>query len=441
MKNHFFYIIFCFACFSIEACKTLHTAPTTDLENVAEIVKPVVEIPSHPLQSETDIDILMKEIGDVRVVVLGESTHGTHEFYQWREAITRRLISEKKFNLVTVEGDWSDASAINHFVNGNVSDSTALRSALNEFDRWPASLWQNRETAAWLQWLNNYNRQADGGGKVGFYGMDLYSFSEWTKDAPVVKDTALQAAIVAVRNGFAAYHHDAMEYHEAVRTQGADLSHLTERLWKLVSSHTNLEPQDAVAFNLRQQAKLTLDGEKYFRTMSRDRVGSWNLRDAFMAATVESLLHFKGKEAKMVIWTHNTHAGDTKYSTMSANGYASLANLLRNRLGRKNIFIMGFGMDHGTVLAANEWNSVEKNITVPAARPGSWEGLLHVSGHENKLVFSKEIEADPQLNRWLEFRSIGATYNGMDSYSQSIIPGRFDAFMFIDSTTPLRPLD
>jgi erythromycin esterase-like protein len=437
------YFILLFACFIFEACKTAYrpsSIPATADAPSNFKKDTVVPIPYHSFSSDNDVDLLINKIGDAKVVMLGESTHGTHEFYQWRAAITKKLIAQKGFTLLTVEGDWVDSYKMDRLINGPRKDSSAFSESLKEYDRWPTSLWDNSETASLMGWLNDHNQDASLQNKVSFYGMDLYSFWEWTKTAEATGDTAIDHTVQDIKNAFAVYGDDAMKYHDAVMQSGANNSALTERLWNAVKIYSANHPHDKNIFLLRQEAVLARDGEKYFRTMSRERVGSWNLRDAHMAETIKNILDFHGNNSKIIIWTHNTHAGDTKYSTMSASGYASLSSILRNKYGKKNVFITGFGTNRGTVAAGVKWDSPITNQSMPAAKRTSWEGMLHAISNENKLVFSNEIENNPSLNRWLEFRSVGATYTGNDSYSQSIIPGRFDAFVFIDSTTALHIL-
>ncbi len=430
-------ILFYFFLFS---CHAVHNSSTT-ISSVA--VQNVTDtIPYHQLQNENDLDVLIKEIGDAKVVLLGESTHGTHEYYAWRTAITKKLIQEKGFDFIAIEGDWTDSYKINQFIKGAKQDSAAVIDALKQYDRWPSSMWSNYEMAPLLQWMNEYNQNKPGTGKIGFYGLDIYSFWEWTQQGTFKQDSAIQHAINEVKDFFAVYNNDAMKYADSLRHLNPDGSIITKHLWDAVQKFTgNKQPKDETGFVLYQQALLTLAGERYFRTLINDRVKAINVRDGHMAETIKRLLSFYGPDSKAVFWVHNGHAGDAHYSDMSSSGYTSVAEILRNQLGRNKIFCVGFGTYKGTVMAGYNWNGpVQKQIVLPA-KAGTWEDLLHKQNPQNKIILSKDILNDATLNKWIGFRSIGAAYDGAAIYGLSIIPQRFDAFIFIDTTTALHPIE
>jgi erythromycin esterase-like protein len=413
------------------ACKTSFHAeknPTTH------------SIPFHPLQTKSDLDVLINQVGDARVVLLGESTHGTHEFYQWRSEITRRLIEEKGFDFIAVEGDWDDSYRVNNFIKGEKQDSAATIELLRQYDRWPSSMWCNYEMIPIVQWLNYYNQSRKNEEKIGFYGLDLYSFWEWTKHPTNISDTALQKAIDHVRKLFSVYNDDALKYASAIRNGGVNLSVATEELWKKVQHYLANQPKNESSFLMEQQALLALHGEKYFRTMVTDKVSSWNIRDGHMSESILRLLKIHGNKSKAIVWVHNGHAGDAHYSQMAVAGYTSVAEILRKQLGREKIFSTGFGTDRGEVTAGMKWNAPLQKLKVQPAIKGSWENILHNLGSSNKIVLSKEIGNDPRLNQWLAFRSIGAAYSDNAVYGTAIVPQRFDAFVFIDSTTATHPI-
>lgn len=427
----------CIICLCLLACNTVRKSHVAAGSNKAGAIQ---KIPYYPLSNEQDLDVLINGIGDARIVLLGESTHGTHEFYQWRAAITKKLIEEKGFDFIAIEGDWVDSYKVNDFINGPEEDSTASIELLRQYDRWPSSMWCNYEMASLVQWLNKYNQHA-AVNKIGFYGLDVYSFWEWTQQNSSERDTALSNAIREVRQNFAPYNNDALKYTSAVRKEKINYSASTERLWKTVQSVKGAEqPNDETKFLLEQQALLALDGERYFRTMVTDRVQSWNIRDGHMAETIKRLLQFRGSNSKAIIWIHNGHAGDAHYSNMGGSGYTSVGEILRKEFGRDKIFSAAFGTNKGSVMAGYNWNAPVQEQPVLPAKGGSWENLLHELNTENKIVLSKEIKNNSALNQWLEFRSIGATYSGGSIYGRSIIPQRFDAFVFIDTTTALHPI-
>src|SRR6266496_3721353 len=397
-------------------------------------------IPCYPLENEKDLDVLLKEIGDARVVLLGESTHGTAEYYQWRAAITKKLIQEKGFDFIAVEGDWTDSYRINQFIKGPKQDSNSAVEVLKQYDRWPQSMWSNYEMASLVKWLNDYNQDKEVNHQVGFYGLDVYSFWEWTGQKLNVEDSSILTATKQLKEKFSSFNNDALKYADAVRKSKIDYHETAEHVWKNIQNFSSRLPDDESKFVLQQQALLTLQGERYFRTMVSNRMQSWNIRDRYMAETIKRLLQFRGRNSKAIIWVHNGHAGDAHYSNMGDLGYTSVGEILRQELGHNKIFSTAFGTNKGTVMAGYSWDALLQKQVVLPAKTGSWENMLHEISAENKLVLSKDIKNNPSLNKWIEFRSIGAAYPGAAVYGRSVIPQRFDAFLFLDTTTALHPI-
>ena len=420
------------------SCHAIHNVNTTSSPYLAK--NPTAAIPYYPLEDDEDLDVLINEIGDARVVLLGESTHGTHEYYTWRSAITKKLIEEKGFDFMAIEGDWDDSYKINQFIQKPGEDSVAAIEVLKQYDRWPSSMWSNYEMVPLLQWLSHYNQNRTQ--KIGFYGLDLYSFWEWTEQGTDVKDTATQNAIRQVRDFFVVYGNDAMAYADSLRHLKHDGRAVVEHLWNEVQKFIGKkQPKDETGFLLYQHAWLTLNGERYFRTLMKDHVQAINLRDGHMAETIKRLLNFYGPHSKAVIWVHNGHAGNAHYSSMSSEGYTSVGEVLKNELGRSKVFSIGFGTYKGSVMAGYTWNAeIQKQAVLPA-KGGSWEYILHELSPQNKIILSKDVANNIALSKWIEFRSIGAAYEGAAIYSLSVIPKRFDAFVFIDSTTALYPIE
>jgi len=398
-------------------------------------------IPYYPLEGEKDLDALIKDIGNARVVLLGESTHGTSEYYQWRAAITKKLIQEKGFDFIAVEGDWVDSYKVNQFIKGPQRDSNSSVELLKQYDRWPESMWGNYEMASLVEWLNDYNQKKEIISKVGFYGLDVYSFWEWTEQKLAVGDSSINKRVTQIRAKFSSFNNDALIYADSVGKSKTDYQVITEQLWNAVQNFLgNKQPADEPKFLLQQQALLTLMGERYFRTMVTNRVQSWNIRDGYMAETIKRLLHFHGDNSKAIIWVHNGHAGDAHYSNMGDSGFISVGEILRKQFGPGKVYSTAFGTNKGSVMAGYSWNSPVQKQVVLSAKGGSWENILHELSSENKIVFSKDLKNNESLNKWIEFRSIGAAYSGGAVYGQSIIPKRFDAFLFIDTTTALHPI-
>jgi len=395
-------------------------------------------IPYYPLEHDDDLDVLVNAIGNAKIVLLGESTHGTHEYYTWRTAITKRLIEGQGFNFIAVEGDWDDSYKINQFIRGPEHPGADVVNVLKQYDRWPSSMWSNYEMIPFLQWLNAYNQSAKK--MIGFYGLDLYSFWEWTRQT-AINDTALDEAIRQVKDFFAPYDNDAIAYADAVRHGKMGGSFEVQHLWNQLQKFIGKKrPKDEASFWLYQHALLALNGELYFRTLTTDHIKAINIRDAYMAETLTRLMNFYGPHAKAVVWVHNGHAGYGNYSSMNESGYVNMAQILKNEF-RGKTFSVGFGTYKGTVMAGYTWGGfIQQQIVLPA-KGGSWEYLLHELSPENKIILSKDCQHNVTLNKWIEFRSIGAAYEGAAIYSRSIIPKRFDAFVFIDSTTALHPIE
>ncbi len=405
-------------------------------------------IPNHPLRNEQDLDVLLREIGDAKVVLLGEASHGTAEYYEWRAAITRRLMQEKGFDFVAVEGEWADSYRVNNFIKGPRKDSAAAVTLLEQYNRWPTWMWGNYEIAGLVTWLNGYNQNKPAGEKVGFYGLDVYCLWEsMTELMPYVKNNPeLVKVAKGVHQCFQPFSSDAMQYAEAVASASANCRAETSRLWKEIQRQNPPEgsPRTEAQFVAEQNALVALNGERYYRAAVSSNTESWNIRDHHMAQTLKRLLDFHGPEAKAIVWEHNTHVGDARYTDMASSGEVNVGQLVRKEYGEENVFIVGFGSYQGSVIAASSWGAPMKKMPVPPATQGSWEQILHQLSPANKIIFSKDLRENKVLNRPVGHRAIGVVYNPkiehLGNYVPSVMPKRYDAFLYIDSTRALRPL-
>ncbi|WP_207434872.1 erythromycin esterase family protein [Sabulibacter ruber] len=408
-----------------------------------------LRIPNHPLRSEKDLDVLLQQIGDARIVLLGEASHGTSEYYTWRAAITRRLMQEKGFDFVAVEGEWADSYRVNQFIKGPKRDSTAAVILLEQYNRWPTWMWGNYEVASLVTWLNGYNQNKPAAEKVGFFGLDVYCLWEsMTELMPHVKnDPSLVKAAREVHQCFQPFSADAMQYAEAVARASANCRSETSRLWREIQkkSQGTETPQTEAQFVAEQNALVALNGERYYRAAVSSNTDSWNIRDNHMAQTLKRLLDFHGPTSKAIIWEHNTHVGDARYTDMASTGEVNVGQLVRKEYGEENVFIVGFGSHRGTVIAAGSWGAPLKTIQVPPATPGSWEHILHQLSPTDKIIFSKDLAQNKVLSRPVGHRAIGVVYNPklehLGNYVPSVIPKRYDAFIYLDSTRALRPIE
>jgi erythromycin esterase-like protein len=296
--------------------------------------------------------------------------------------------------------------------------------------------------------MNSYNQTQLQQNKTGFFGLDVYCLWESMAEMkPYLSeaDASVQTAVQKVHNCFQPYSADAYQYAQAVRDASVSCRQETHRLWesvqKLTSSGTSVNERQ---FVLQQNALVALNGENYYRTMVTDNAESWNIRDRHMAQTLDRLLNLHGKGSKAIVWEHNTHVGDAKYTDMSRAGQTNVGELVRKKYGEKEVFIVGFGSYQGTVIASDAWGGAIQKMEVPPAMEGSWEALLHALSPTNKIILSKDMRNDRTLNTWMGHRAIGVVYNPKreqyGNYVPSVVPRRYDAFIFIDQSTALHPL-
>jgi Erythromycin esterase homolog len=405
-------------------------------------------IPYHPLMNEHDLDVLIKEIGNAKIVLLGEASHGTSEYYTWRAAISKRLIQEKGFNFIAVEGDWTDSYKVNRFIKGDKKDSAAAVTVLKEYNRWPTWLWANYETASLITWLNNYNQNIPVQQKVGFYGLDVFNIAEAAADIkPYLQpsDTNAINAVNKFRECFKPFADDEQKYVKSVTAMSGNCSVQSNTLLQAIkrsASSKDLDPEDA--FVMLQNAQVVYDGELYLRTSKNNYVNGWNLRDNHMVETIARLLNLYGTHAKAIIWAHNNHVGNARYATMHWTGKTNTGQLLKNKYGDEKVFSVGFGTYTGSVIAAEKWGTPYKKMQLASADDSSWEQKMHQLNSDNKIILSKDIRNYPNMLRWISQIAVGVIYHPLQkagTYSLSVVPNRYDAYIFIDHTNALHPIE
>lgn len=392
---------------------------------------------------ESDLDPLLESIGDnVNCVMLGEASHGTSEFYTWRAEITKRLVAEKGFSFMAVEGDWPDSYSVNRFIKGVANESSAY-DVLRAFSRWPIWMWANREIVDLAEWLKSYNRKATD--KVGFYGLDVYSL--WESLEAVMRylrknyPGSVKAAIQAYKC-FEPYGEDVEQYARATafipESCKEEVHNMLVELRK-----TGYYKQDGkeAYFNAEQNAIVAENAELYYRTMMRGGAESWNVRDRHMMDTLARLMKFHGSGAKSVVWAHNTHIGDARATDMKRFGMVNLGQLAREQAGQNSVVLVGFGTYRGSVIAAKEWSERMEVMPVPPAIDGSWDSFFHLTGG-SRLLTTLDDPDIPAVAKGQ--RAIGVVYNPYyekyGNYAETILPARYDAFLFIDDTHALHPL-
>jgi erythromycin esterase-like protein len=407
-----------------------------------------------PLTSAvSDLDPLLESIGQARFVLLGEATHGTHEFYALRAALTRRLISEHGFTAVAVEADWPDALRANAFVHGEGKDTEA-EEALGNFERFPRWMWRNREVAELLDWMRAHNAARPPEQRAGFYGLDLYSLHASMRAVVDYLEKVDPEAARRARERYGCFEHfgeDPQSYGHATAYGYAETCEdaVVTPLLELQRRPAKAARDEDERFFAEQNARLARDAEAYYRTMYAGRNESWNLRDTHMADTADALAkHLErktGQPARMVVWAHNSHLGDARATQLGDQGELNLGQLLRERHG-KAAYSVGFTTYTGTVIAAKEWDGPGLRRRIRAALPGSYEHLFHETDLPRFLLRMEDLgEAASGLRERRLERAIGVVYaprtERWSHYFLADLPAQFDAILHCDETWALRPLD
>ncbi|HZD60310.1 MAG TPA: erythromycin esterase family protein [Anaerolineae bacterium] len=427
-----------------------HFLPFVTLGIIYYMINDIESI-SFSLETEADLDLLIEEAGGKTAVLIGEATHGTHEFYQWRAQITKRLINEKGFSFVAVEGNWPECYRVNRYVKGDPLVRHA-RDALSVFTRWPTWIWANNEVEEFIEWLAAHNKDIAEEQRVGFYGIDVYSLWESLNVAvQYLERTIPDAAEIAreVYRCFEPYRHTVNSYPWTTESMPESCK---DKVARLLSTLEHLPPIGATGeaeerFNAEQNALIALDAERYYRVMLEGDPESWNLREEHMAHTFFRLLNFytRTAEAKGIIWAHNTHVGDMRATDRGEINEVSIGQLVRDALPVGETYLIGFGTYGGSVIAADDWNTPARKVTMPSAVYESWEGIFHELGQKNRIVLFPADKGGAQL--LLErkgHRAVGVVYDPnaeFANYIQTILSDQYDAFLYIDKTSALRSLN
>lgn len=403
----------------------------------------------------SEYDPLMNLIGNARFVLIGEASHGTHEFYEQRAEITKRLIQEKGFTGVAVEADWPDAYRVNRFVQG-ISDDLTPAEALGDFGRFPTWMWRNTDVMNFVGWLKEYNDSLPKNShKVGFYGLDLYSMYASIDQVLRYLEQVDPEAANRARDRYSCFEHfdqDAQTYGYATSLGIAApcQEEVVNQLRELLQRGAESMPVDSKdigadeLFYAQQNARLIKNAETYYRSMFQGRASTWNIRDRHQAETLDQLVtHFEnqGKPAKFVVWEHNSHLGDARATEMGLSGEVNVGQLMRERYG-DDVVIVGFTTYTGTVTAASHWCGTTEMKQVLSALPNSYEDLFHQTGLSRLLLLLRDNQTlkEAQLER-----AIGVIYKPeterISHYFYARLPEQFDAVIHIDDTRAVQPLD
>jgi protein-L-isoaspartate(D-aspartate) O-methyltransferase len=422
--------------------------PARGQGSIPDLLRETVE-PINSIES-VKLDALLDRIGDARVVLLGEATHGTSEFYEMRARVTRELIVHRGFRAVAVEADWPDAARIDRYVRHLTPTGPRQEPAFSRFPTW---MWRNQEVHEFVEWLRHHNAEAaDPARRVSFHGLDLYSL--YASAAAVVgyleRVDPAAASLARKRYGcLTPWERDPATYGRAAltgqyRTCEGDV---VAALRDLLTRRLDYSQRDGELFlDAAQNARLVANAEQYYRTLYYGSTASWNLRDQHMFETLDSLLAFHGPEARIVVWEHNSHIGDSAATEMAARGEHNVGRLCRAAY-REDTYLVGFGTDHGTVAAASDWDAPVEIMDVRPAHRESYERLCHEAAvpafllplrYPIREAVREELRA-PRLER-----AIGVIYRPESElashYFQASLPGQFDEYVWFDRTAAVVPL-
>jgi erythromycin esterase-like protein len=407
----------------------------------------------HALTANGALDMIAARAARSPVVLIGEASHGTHEFYETRAALTRRLITEHGFRAVALEADWPDTFRVHRYVTGRSDDADATE-ALSDFRRFPAWMWRNEVVRDFIDWLAHFNLGQPDGDVAGVFGLDLYSLHASIQSVLAYLDRADAAAAARARARYACFEYfgDSAQGYGLAVTHGAESceEEAVAQLVDLRRQALRLPQQGGQAaneeiFSAEQNARLVMNAERYYRAMYRGRESTWNLRDTHMAETLDALRErMPGVSEGVVVWAHNSHLGDARATEMSARGEVNLGQLARERYGRA-AFSIGFTTYHGSVTAASDWDAPMERKHVRPGLAGSYERLFHDGDEADFWIDLADRDAHRTLAGPRLERAIGVIYRPQTErwshYFQARLPDQFDLLVHIDRTNALKPLD
>jgi len=415
-----------------------------------------------------DYDQILKAMGNSKVVMLGEASHGTHEFYKTRVEITKRLIMERDFHFVAIEGDWPDVYRANRYVCG-VGGGESAEESLGDFTRFPRWMWRNTVMKEFVEWLRNYNQPKPLNERVRIYGLDLYSMFRSADKVIEYLDKVDQHAATIARHRYGTlnrYRNDEFKYAEEVAMKLAPsrekevvamLTHMLSKGEEYMKRQGGFIDGDELFF-AQINAKVVKDAEEYYRHAFSGGTVTWNLRDKHMCETMEALLEYhqkkRNKSSSGVIWAHNSHLGDSRATEYAKEtGEYNIGQLIRERIGKANSFNVGFTSYTGSVLAANSWGGAAQKFELTPAFEDSYEAVFHQAKPENWSLILRSnndaIKPDPDLLTELKQtrteRMVGVQYikksERQSHYVPAILPDQFDSVIHFDITNALQPLD
>lgn len=403
---------------------------------------------SRPLETSRDLKDLIKYLKNKKIVMLGEASHGTSEFYEWRKIISLELLRDHAFDFIAVEGDWPPCQKVNHYLNdGSTSNPFEV---LTKFDRWPTWMWANREVAELISEVKAINVNL--GRKIGFHGLDVYSLMDSIKEVIINLqkiDQNLASHARKLYSCFEPFNYDEKQYARSLfhLPEGCE-EEVVQSLQGLLDHKLKDLNQEDLLFDAIQNARIIRNAEKYYRAMVSIDDNSWNIRDTHMMDTLHMLMTHYGPHAKGIVWEHNTHIGDYRGTDMVLQGQVNLGGLAREKYGQEEVGLVGFGTYSGTVIASNAWDGPIKTFPVPQARAQSLEAIMHdltssIGSPDFYLILDEKKKKIDPLLEFKGHRAIGVVYHPdidrRGSYVPTALSKRYDAFIYLDESHALTP--
>lgn len=391
---------------------------------------------------------LISQLADKKIVMLGEASHGTHEYYLWRARISKMLIEDCGFSFIAVEGDWPPCYELNRRIKNYENSGQNTQSVLQNFERWPSWMWANWEILELAQCLQNHNLDKEEGAKVGFYGLDVYSLYESLDEVSQYLQKVEPAALSSAREAMRCFEpyrdSDGQRYTFATRIVPKGCSEEVNRMLTEIRGNMPVYPEDREhSFSTEQNAVVIKNAEEYYREMAAGSSYTWNLRDSHMMDTLSRLLDFHDTDAKAIVWAHNTHIGDARYTDMARQGLYNIGQLAREKYGAEKVALIGLGSYSGSVMAGKSWGARAEVMELPKAPEDSWETICHNAG-SRFWVNCGELGQD-FLSTPIPHRAVGVVYDPQyerfGNYVPTVIPKRYDHFLFFDHTKALHKMD
>jgi erythromycin esterase len=401
---------------------------------------------SKGLSDISDLADLIEKIKDKKIVMLGESSHGTQEFYEWRRLLSNELLTKHGFNFIAVEGDWPPCEALNQYIHGN--DSKNAIQVMTGFSRWPTWMWGNTEVSELMDDLKQTNDTSLR--KVGFHGLDVYSIYE-SMDEAITKlqsiDPVLASNAKILYSCFDPYKYDERAYaHSLYRLPKGCKEEVASVLSQILQRNL---ADDHNTFDLIQNARIIKNAERYYRAMITFDEDSWNVRDHHMLETLDNLLEHYGRGSKAIIWAHNTHIGDYRATSMVNHGQINIGGLAREKYGPEKVALIGFTTFTGQVIASHSWDGPIQVMNIPRAKEGSLEFVLHQAipmlQEQNFYLDFSLIKDNSEFLQVMGHRAIGVVYHPEHEHRGNYVPTipakRYDALIYFNETKALTPIN